>query len=50
MVFGFCGLGYRQPGCLSLNEMQTARESFGLGIERDPHWIPEMLRDVRSHW
>jgi hypothetical protein len=35
-------------GNFSLNELQSFKGRFGLGIERDIHWRPRPLSEVRS--
>jgi Protein of unknown function (DUF2958) len=48
VMFGLCDLGFPELGYVSLNEMQAVRGPLGLGIERDRHWRPKTLREVRS--
>lgn len=35
MLFGLCDLGYPEWGYVSLNDLQSIKLKFGLGIERD---------------
>jgi len=35
IMFGLADLGYPEPGSWSLDEMQSVRLPFGMGIERD---------------
>ena len=37
--------GAKDPA--ALNELQAVRGPLGLGIERDLHWTPRTLREVR---
>lgn len=39
-AFGLCdlGMGYPELGSVSLTELSTVKNKFGLGIERDRHW------------
>jgi hypothetical protein len=46
-MFGLCDLGFPELGYVSLNEMRGVRGALGLGIERDLHWRPMTLREVR---
>ena len=47
IMFGLCDLGCPELGYVSLNEMQAVSGPLGLGIERDLHWTPKALREVR---
>jgi hypothetical protein len=47
IMFGLCDLGCPELGYVSLNEMQDVRGPLGLGIERDLHWTPKALRELR---
>lgn len=47
VMFGLCDLGFPELGYVSLNEMQAVRGPLGLSIERDQHWRPKTLREVR---
>lgn len=47
IMFGLCDLGFPELGYVSLNELESVRGPFGLGIKRDLHWTPKTLRDVR---
>lgn len=42
VMFGLCDLGMGCPevGAVSLNELKSVRNGFGLGIERDLHFRP----------
>lgn len=48
IMFGLCDLGFAELGYVSLNEMNSVRGPLGLGIERDLHWKPTTLREVRE--
>lgn len=44
LFFGLCDLGYGgELGYVSLSELQSLRLPFGLGIERDLHFLPAPL-------
>ena len=44
LVDGFeCELGY-----FSLKELASVRGGFGLPIERDLHWLPKPLKEIRE--
>ena len=47
IMFGLCDLGLPELGYVSLDEMLAVRGPLGLGIERDLHWVPKTLREVR---
>ena len=47
IMFGLCDLGFPELGYVSLDELQGVRGPLGLGIERDLHWTPKTLREVR---
>ena len=47
VMFGLCDLGFPELGYVSLNELQAVLGPLGLGIERDLHWTPRPLREVR---
>ena len=47
IMFGLCDLGFPELGYVSLNELQAVRGPLGLGIKRDLHLTPRMLREVR---
>jgi hypothetical protein len=47
IMFGLCDLVFPELGYVSLNELQAVRGPLGLGIERDLHWTPRTLREVR---
>ena len=40
-MFGLC------DGYVSLDELQSVRGPLGLGIDRDLHWTPRTLQEVR---
>ena len=44
-MFGLCVLSEVELGYMSLREMQIAQ---GLGLERDLHWTPKPLSEVRA--
>jgi hypothetical protein len=48
IMFGLCDLGCPELGYVSLNEMEAVRGPLGLGIERDLHWKPRTLQEVRE--
>jgi Protein of unknown function (DUF2958) len=48
IMFGLCDLGFPELGYVSLNELESVRGPLGLGIERDLHWRPKTMRDVRT--
>jgi hypothetical protein len=48
IMFGLCDLGYPELGYVSLNELQSVKGPFGLGIERDLHWRKRTLRECRK--
>lgn len=41
MFFGYAKIQEGELGYFSLDELQSLRGRFGLGIERDIHWNPE---------
>jgi len=51
LMFGLCdiGMGYQELGYVSLNELKSIHtKPFGLGIERDMHWTPKPLSEIRK--
>jgi hypothetical protein len=48
IFFGLCdlGMGYPELGYVSLNELESVKLPFGLGIERDLHWRVKPLSEV----
>lgn len=50
VFFGFCAVlpGGEEWGYFSLDELQSFRGKFGLGIERDMHFTPCKVRDCRE--
>lgn len=48
IMFGLCDLGFPELGYVSLNELKAVSGPLGLGIERDLHWRPQTLREVRE--
>lgn len=42
------GLGEEELGYFSINELQLIQRPFGLTIERDLHWKPKRLSEVRK--
>lgn len=42
------GLYEDEFGYTSLNEISTYKGKFGLGIERDLHWTPTKIKDIRG--
>ena len=47
--FGYvCGLGDNELGYFSLRELQDFRGRFGLGIERDIHFTPKKLSEIKA--
>ena len=48
IMFGLCDLGFPELGYASLNELLAVQGPLGLGIERDLHWKPKTLREVRE--
>ena len=49
IMFGWCDLGmdYPELGYVSLNELQSVKGPFGLGIERDLFWTPKPLSTLK---
>jgi len=41
MCFGYCHISDGELGYFSLDELESLRLPFGLGIERDLHWNEE---------
>jgi len=37
-------------GYISLNELSSIKVTFGLGIERDVHWTPRPLSEVKKEY
>jgi hypothetical protein len=48
VMFGLCAIFEPEMGYVSLNEMQAIKGPLGLGIERDLHWRPKPLSEVRA--
>ena len=50
MFFGLADLGMGEPelGYFTLSEFATVKLPFGLTIERDMHWTPRTLAEVKS--
>ena len=48
VMFGLCVILEPELGYVSLNELESFRGGFGLGIERDTNWTPVPLSTVRS--
>jgi hypothetical protein len=48
IFFGLCDLGYPELGYVSLNELESVRLPFGLGIERDLYWRIKPLSEVTA--
>jgi len=48
LMFGLCDLGYPELGYVSLSEMENVKLKWGMGIERDLHWTPKPLSEVRA--
>jgi hypothetical protein len=48
--FGLCdlGMGYPELGYVSLNELESVKGPFGLGIERDLHWAAKPLSVIKE--
>jgi glutamine amidotransferase-like uncharacterized protein len=42
LMFGLCDLGYPELGYVSLEELESVELPWGLKIERDMHFEPEM--------
>lgn len=51
MMFGLCdlGLGCREWGYVSLNELMSLRGPFGLKVERDMHFGNKKAKDLSSN-
>lgn len=48
-LYGLCCLQEKELGYVSLNELQTTKVRWGLGIERDIHWDSNTtMADVRA--
>jgi Protein of unknown function (DUF2958) len=47
LMFGLCDLGFPEMGYVTLEEMESIELPGGLGIERDRHWKPRPLSEVR---
>jgi hypothetical protein len=50
-MFGLCmlfGPDEAELGYVSLNELQSIKLMFGLGIERDIYWNPKPLSEVKK--
>jgi len=47
LFFGVVVGHERELGYFSLDELESFRGRFGLGIERDRHWTPRPLRDCK---
>ena len=45
LFFGYCDLGFGSPewGYVSLNELQSIKLPFGMGIERDIYYSPKTI-------
>ena len=49
IMFGLCDLGFPELGYVSLLEMLRAVQCpWDVTIERDLHWTPKTLREVRA--
>jgi len=48
LLFGLCCIHEDELGYVSLNEMRAIRGPGGLTIERDLHWRPTTLAEVRK--
>ena len=51
LMFGFVNLGdlnCAELGNVSMNELQSFKGRFGIGIERDLYWMPVPLSEVRA--
>jgi hypothetical protein len=48
IMFGLCDLGFPELGYVSLNEMKSVHLPFGMGIERDLHWVPVPLSTIQE--
>ena len=46
MFFGLVDGQFREFGCFTLAELESATGPMGLHIERDIHWRPTKLRDI----
>jgi len=44
--YALCDLGYPELGAFSMDELESFRGGFGLGIERDLHYKPRPLQEV----
>mgnify|MGYP000884874300 CR=1 FL=1 len=47
LMFGLCDLGFPEMGYVTLEELEDVMLPGGLGIERDLHWTPRRLSQVR---
>ena len=44
--YALCDLDFPELGAFSMDELESYRGRFGLGIERDMHYSPRPLREV----
>ena len=45
--FGYVDGHYRELGYFSLSELRRVRGKLGLPVERDKHWEPKRLSDIK---
>lgn len=53
IMFGLCmlfGPDEAELGYVSLNELQSIKGIFGLGMERDMYWTPKPLSEVKKKY
>jgi len=48
LMFGLVKGFEEELGYVSMNELASVKNKFGLGIERDMHWTPVPLSKVKS--
>lgn len=46
IAFGLCDLLEPEMGYVSIDELQEMKLPYGLGIERDLHYIPKEFSDI----
>lgn len=50
LFFGLVEGHFTELGYFSLSELEGFRDGWGLGIERDIHFEPKRLSEVRDDW
>jgi len=50
LLFGMCDLGHPEWGYVSLNDLQSIKLKFGLGIERDMYSKMQTRQELDHHY